>query len=202
MKLGSKRDHKPIGWTGLALITLLFVNGVVLGALFLDHQARTAPGFCATCHNMAANVASYLSSNHMDNVHYQANVGCRDCHRDYNVLAELRAVGRYLTGNYEPVLARRTFSQEMCTRCHISLSYHATRTDYLVRNPHLSHWPDLSCSDCHLSHESQIDYCTYCHDNGGQRMTGEPSVPRADNPWARLHRLKRAESLHSEIIGE
>jgi hypothetical protein len=134
---------------------------------------------------MEAHVVSYVSSSHLDNIHYQANVGCKDCHTDYSLMAELKSAWRYLQGDDEEVLSRRVFSQEMCNRCHVSMEYQANRTDFLVRNPHLSHWPDLVCGDCHLAHDEQIDYCTNCHDNGGQRMTGEPVVPRADNPWAK-----------------
>ena len=64
------------------------------------------------------------------------------------------------------------------------MEYHAARTDYLIRNPHLSHWPDVKCTTCHISHGEQVDYCSQCHDNGNQRMTGGEIIPRAENPWA------------------
>ncbi|MGA9349664.1 MAG: cytochrome c3 family protein [Anaerolineae bacterium] len=182
----SEPESKPIGWTRLALIVALSMNVVALGVLSLDHHARTNPRSCAFCHNMEAHVVSYLSSNHLDNIHYQANVGCKDCHTGYSLMAELKSAWRYLRGDYEEVFSQRVFSQEVCNRCHISMEYQANRTDFLVRNPHLSHWPDLVCGDCHLAHDKQIDYCANCHDNGGQRMTGEPIVPRADNPWANV----------------
>jgi len=72
----------------------------------------------------------------------------------------------------------------MCTQCHISGDYLAAQTDFLVRNPHESHWPNLKCVDCHMSHENQVNYCGRCHDNGGQRLVEMPIVPRANNPWA------------------
>ena len=162
---------------------MVALNLVVAAALFVDHYSRTRPRACATCHVMRPYVDSYLADEHMDGIHRQAGVGCRDCHADYSVLDELASAWRYTWGNYR--IGGRTFDQAACNRCHISLAYHAARTDFLVRNPHLSHWPDLVCGDCHLAHDGQIDYCAYCHDNGGQRMTGEPIVPRADNPWAR-----------------
>ena len=129
------------------------MNVVALGVLSLDHHARTNPRFCASCHNMESHVVSYLSSNHLDNIHYQANVDCKDCHTGYSPI--IKSVWRYLRGG-EKVFSRRVFGQEMCTRCHISMEYQADRTDSLVRNPHLSHWPDLVCGDCHLAHDELV----------------------------------------------
>lgn len=60
----------------------------------------------------------------------------------------------------------------------------AIKTDHLMRNPHLSHIPDLLCSDCHVSHRPQINTCGEWHDNGGQRPTGGGIFPRAENAWA------------------
>lgn len=183
--LTSKIRHATGSRASVALVVLLSLNATVLGVSSLDNYTRTHPEFCGTCHVMQRYVESYLTGNFMDNIHKQADVGCRDCHTDYTLTHRAEIVSRYVTGIYQPALERRTFDQAMCTRCHISMAYHADRTDYLVRNPHLSHWPDLACGDCHLAHAAQIDYCRYCHDNGGQRLTGGPIAPRADNPWAR-----------------
>ncbi len=179
------RPRLPSGsWISVALIASLSINVAALGTTYLDNYARTHPEFCGTCHVMRRYVDSYLTGNHMDNIHKQADVGCGDCHTGFTLAHGLRSVWRYVAGDYEPVLSRRSYDQSMCTRCHISMLYHADRTDFLVRNPHLSHWPDLTCGDCHLSHDAQFDYCSGCHDNGGQRMTGGPVLPRAENPWA------------------
>jgi len=40
------------------------------------------------------------------------------------------------------------------------------------------------CGNCHISHGQQVNMCINCHDNGNQRITGQPIVPRAENPWA------------------
>lgn len=172
-------------WPVIVLVLVLSLNLAVIAALSVDHYSRTSARFCASCHIMKPYADSYQASDHMDSIHRQAHVGCRDCHAGYTVLDELESVWRYYGwGDDQELLGRRVFDQAMCTRCHISMQYHAARTDFLVRNPHLSHWPDLVCGDCHPAHADQIDYCSYCHDNGGQRMTGAPIVPRADNPWA------------------
>ncbi len=167
-------------WVNIAFVVI--AAGVLTGGALL-HQSDTNPEFCATCHNMEKHVDSYLNSDNLDNIHKQANVQCKDCH-DYPIPAEIESGIKYITGNYDESMPRRKFSDEMCTQCHISLSYHADRTDFLTRNPHMSHWPDLKCTTCHISHGEQKDYCSGCHENGGQRMTGGEIIPRAENPWA------------------
>jgi len=179
-----KKILKRIGIWGTAFIVLVVLNVVFFSAWGVDHYSRINPEFCSTCHNMESHVESYIEGNTMDNVHYQAGVGCKDCHSDYSITDEVASVWHYVTGNYEEVLSRRKFEDDMCTSCHISMEYLAANTDYLVRNPHQSHWPDVRCGACHLSHDDQVDYCARCHDNGGQRLTGGEIIPRADNPWA------------------
>jgi hypothetical protein len=96
--------------------------------------------------------------------------------------AEIRSGVKFLTGNYtvdksgnlQPV----KFTDAMCTKCHISDQHVATLTDFLARNPHDSHNLELPCNTCHVSHGAQIDYCAQCHDNGGQRMIGQPIQSR------------------------
>jgi len=188
INVSSKKAHtspqQRWHWSTIGLLLLALVNVIVVCAWAVDNYTRTTPTFCKSCHIMQGHVDSYLTGNFMDSVHRRAGVGCKDCHQDYSVADEIGSLLKYATGNYERVPSRRKFDQAMCTRCHISLEYHANRTDYLTRNPHLSHWPDLRCGTCHLSHDKQVDYCARCHDNGGQRMTEGPIVPRARNPWA------------------
>ena len=194
MKLNLKREktekldkpRKNINWikvlliSSISLVILIFVG---LGSMEVIHQSDTNPNLCATCHIMQPNVTSYLTSNNLDHVHEQAGVECKDCH-DYSVSAEISSGVNFLIGNYEVneegTLLKVTYSNEMCLECHISEKRLATNTDFLFRNPHLSHWGYLPCSDCHLSHGEQIDYCSGCHENGGQRMTGAPIVDRGN----------------------
>ncbi len=58
----------------------------------------------------------------------------------------------------------RLDSDKMCLKYHISYEHIANQTDYLVRNPHLNHWPEPACRTCHVSHGEQIDYCSECDD--------------------------------------
>lgn len=179
-----RRLRLKVHWAVIVLTVVILFNITGFVVWSVDRETRTNPEFCSSCHIMERYVDSYLNSNRLDNVHMQANVGCKDCHVDYTLRDELESGFKFLTGDYEKVLSRRRFDDQMCLNCHISMEYQAQRTDFLTRNPHLSHWPDLRCGSCHLAHDRQVDYCSQCHDNGGQRMTGDPIVPRAHNPWA------------------
>ncbi len=171
------------GWTigGIAVVVLiLVVVGITTGGS-LVYLSNTSPEFCGSCHIMQKNVKSYLSSNHMDHVHAQANVQCKDCH-DYSIPAEIYSGISYAIGNYtvnsKGELLKVSYTDDMCLKCHISDDYMANATDFLHRNPHKNHNGDLDCKACHISHGEQINYCGTCHDNGGQRMTGEKAGRR------------------------
>ncbi len=179
------RGRRRLVTAGRVLIALVLFNVALLAAFALDQTSRRNPEFCSNCHNMTAHVESYVNGNHMDAAHRRAKVGCKDCHFDYTVVDEMRSVVAYVMGDYEEVFRRRVFDQEMCTGCHVGMDYQATRTDHLARNPHRGHYPDLRCGACHLAHARQVDYCGACHDNGGQRMTGDPVRARAVAPWLR-----------------
>jgi nitrate/TMAO reductase-like tetraheme cytochrome c subunit len=181
---------KKINWLKVSLIAniglvVLIVFG--LGGMAIIHQSDTNPNLCALCHPMQANVQSYQTSTNLDNLHMQAGVACKECH-DYTIPQEIRSGINYLIGNYEVdtngELLQREYEDEMCLKCHLDYEYLAQSTDYLVRNPHLHHSDELPCRTCHLSHGEQIDFCSGCHDNGGQRLVGGVVIPRAENPWA------------------
>jgi len=158
----------------LALIIVGFAGGEII------HQSDTNPNFCAMCHIMQPNVNSYLTSNHMDNIHMQAGVECKECH-DYNVIAETTSGINFLIGNYEVnktgELVQRKYSDSMCLKCHVSYDHIAEQTALLARNPHNNHNGQLPCSSCHISHDAQVDYCSACHENGGQRMIESMNTP-------------------------
>jgi nitrate/TMAO reductase-like tetraheme cytochrome c subunit len=180
------KTKKKTNWLKISVI----VNGVIilgvavaLGAMAILHQSDTNPQFCGTCHIMDEYVESYTSGTNMDSVHAKAGVQCKECHSAYGIPEEIESGFKFVTGNYDPTVPQRKFDDDMCTQCHISLDFVADQTDYLRRNPHRSHTSDLKCRTCHISHGEQIDYCSQCHDNGGQRMIGDEIVPRVDNPY-------------------
>ena len=180
------QEKKKFNWIKFSLIANIILVagiGVALASMAILHQSDTNPQFCATCHNMEPYVESYLTGNTMDSVHAKAGVQCKECHSDYDVPAEIKSGINFITGNYDKSMPQRKFGDEVCNQCHISMEYMAAQTDYLRRNPHASHWPDLKCRSCHISHDEQVDYCSQCHDNGGQRLTGAEIFPRVDNPY-------------------
>ena len=180
VKIPKMKNKKKV-WTiiGIVVLFLVIAGGATGG--YLIHLSNTSPQFCATCHIMDFNVNSYLTSNDLDNVHNQAGVQCKECH-DYPVKAEITSGIKFLVGNYtvgkDGRLLPVTYSNTMCLKCHISYQHVATSTDFLAKNPHNSHNGELACKTCHVSHGDQIDYCSQCHDNGGQRMVGEEPKPR------------------------
>jgi len=164
---------------GITLIFLVIAGGA--GGGYLLHLSNTSPAFCGTCHVMDKNVSSYMNSNHLDNVHFQAGVQCKDCH-DYPVSAEIDSGVNFLVGNYsvgpDGELLKVEYDDQMCLDCHISYPFMARATDYLFRNPHNNHNGELECRTCHMSHEAQIDFCSSCHTNGGQRMIEDEATER------------------------
>ena len=191
-----KRSYILVPVFAIAVMCVVVVLAASGG--FLIHQSNTNPNLCGSCHVMQPNVQSYLTSKNLDHVHEQAGVACKDCH-DYPVQAEIASGVNYLTGNYfvnaDGTMPKRTFDDAMCLKCHISPEHLANKTDFLARNPHFSHWGDLKCADCHVSHGQQINLCAECHDSGGQRMTGGEIFPRAENPWADPNRQRPASAL-------
>jgi hypothetical protein len=179
---GQTKKNRKLGvW---AIISIVMAVLVVVGAAsggYLIHLSNTSPEFCATCHIMDKYVISYLSSNDLDNLHLQANVECKECH-DYPLSAEIRGGVNYIFSNYmvdeNGDLLPVVYDDDICLQCHISKEFVAQATDFLAKNPHNSHNGMMSCRTCHVSHGDQIDYCSRCHDNGGQRMIGEERVPR------------------------
>ena len=190
---GNQTDAKPnlfrrifsrISWSFVILLLLLIGSLATTAFFVVDDYTHENAEFCGNCHNMEYHVNSYLDSDHLDHAHAEAGVKCQDCHTDYTTTEKLVSVRQYVSGDYPRIPYKRKVQDEMCLNCHVSLEHQAERTDFLGKNPHQSHWPDLRCGSCHLSHEEQVDYCSRCHENGGQRMIGEPFEPRSYNPWA------------------
>lgn len=200
------KNKKPRNWLKISVIANIVIVvgiGIALSAMAILHQSDTNPNFCGTCHIMDPYVDSYLTSDNLDNVHAKGNVQCKECHSAYDIPAEIESGIKFITGNYDKSMPQRKFDDDMCIQCHISNDYIADQTDYLKRNPHRSHWPDLKCRHCHISHGEQIDYCSQCHDNGGQRMTGDPIIPRADNPYDDYPDLpEKPETSESQVTPE
>lgn len=174
---------KPSIFT-LALIAFGILIVFTAVGFSMDHVSRVNPNLCGLCHNMTDHVDSFLNQNHLDNVHYQANVGCKDCHSDYTVAQELSSLVSYISGNYSEPMDKIKVNDDMCFQCHIDHEHLAKSTDLLFRNPHQGHFAELRCRTCHVSHDKQVNYCGSCHDNGGQRMIEDQYYARSENPFA------------------
>jgi len=176
------KTRRLLGVSIFVYIAILVVAVGVSASAVVIHESDTNPSFCGTCHIMEPNVTSYLTSDNLDHVHSQAGVLCKDCH-DYPLAEEIRAGVNFLTGNYvlneTGELPQRDFGDEICTQCHVSLENVARSTDFLYYNPHDTRMGTFTCNTCHVSHGEQIDYCSECHTNGGQRMIGD-TTPRAE----------------------
>lgn len=131
---------------------------------------------------MTRYVDAFASGRDLDAAHARAGVPCTGCHAGYTFAVRAKTAALYALG-VVGAPTRRRYGDAMCNACHVSLERQAQKTDFLTRNPHRSHWPELACVDCHVGHGRQIDFCDGCHDNGGQRLTGDPVSPRAPNPW-------------------
>jgi len=166
-----------------ALTVAASVLAVLAGAsIAAERHLSREPEGCVACHAMRPYVASYRTGRDLDAAHARASVACTGCHQGYSLPVRVTTAALYATGAVDAP-KRKRYDDAMCNRCHVSLRHQAGHTDLLVRNPHQSHWPELGCADCHLAHARQVDFCGQCHDNGGQRMTGDPVVSRAPNPW-------------------
>ena len=176
-----KKTRKKGTWTIVGIIVLVLLVGGGAAGGYIIHLSNTSPEFCQVCHIIEPNVTSYLTSNNLDNIHYQAGVQCKECH-DYPLDAEIIGGIKFLVGDYsvdnEGKLLPVTYEDDMCLQCHISKEHVAQLTDFLYRNPHKYHNGYPTCKTCHVSHGEQIDFCSQCHDNGKQRMIGEEIEPR------------------------
>ncbi|MBQ9955430.1 MAG: cytochrome c3 family protein [Eggerthellaceae bacterium] len=159
-----------LGIVGAVVVAIVVVAGACYAAFHDD------PAFCnAVCHApMDTYVENYNEGDGMARVHMEANVTCLDCHEP--TLSQQVSEGMaWVTGNFKNELDMMTdYDNEQCLKCHISEEFQAAKTDFLKLNPHSDAHQVLKCTDCHKSHRDQVDYCSSCHDNEGQRMITWP----------------------------
>lgn len=159
-------------WT-ILIILVVAAYPAAKGAEFVFHQN---PDNCSVCHLMDSHVDSYYESSHMDQAHEAAEVLCTDCH-DSSLSSNVRMVGNYLIGNYEDFDPSVAQDDSMCADCHALDEVVEVTSAYGEFDPHGAfHGLNMDCNFCHRSHEAQIDYCSYCHLNGGQIMVEEAAV--------------------------
>lgn len=84
----------------------------------------------------------YLAGRHVT----EQGLSCADCHGD---------------GEGNGVIEK-----ENCLSCHEETDIiEAGKKQIAVmdRNPHLGHYPDLSCAECHQGHDEMMNFCDSCH---------------------------------------
>ncbi|MFC1531789.1 cytochrome c3 family protein [Thermodesulfobacteriota bacterium] len=92
---------------------------------------------------------SWLTSDHLDNIHAKNMVACSSCH------------GPRLPNNAAIVPMAR------CLSCHYSYEKIAKETvseEFPDINPHDSHNGEIECTSCHHLHQTSQLYCLECHD--------------------------------------
>lgn len=87
---------------------------------------------------------SWNSSGELADSHRRANIGCSACHTNYDFDDSVLVADR-------------------CKSCHGDYEQLAPKTADRQRNPHKSHYGNLSCARCHQVHEPFFDYCDKCH---------------------------------------
>lgn len=139
---------------------ILLLAGMGYGAYQLTYLPKVA---CNSCHNIRPYVESYFGSDHLDNLHNQANVGCKECHKaSFSEMAG--ELVTYISGDYQVPMRETELSNETCLSCHLSYENVREKTSDLVPNPHDSpHDPNLACTTCHNSHRESELLCDQCH---------------------------------------
>lgn len=170
---GKKRKKWPI---------VLGVIVIVVAACAIGFSVWHAqPSFCnAICHSpMDKYVESYYEGDDMCRVHAEADVTCLDCH--VPTLSEQVQEGiTWIKGDFRPNLDLIRYDSDQCMVCHDEDAVRACTAQMeeagtLTRDPHANVHQMTDCVDCHRSHRNQVDYCTTCHDNGGQVMITYPA---------------------------
>ena len=143
-------------------LLVLFITLVLANLAYGGWQLTYNPNTCSICHNIRPYVESYYDSEYADHVHYEANVGCKDCHEATPLECASEGV-TYVTGNYENPMTEIRFPQEKCLQCHRSYESLVEQTSHLEPNPHDSHFGEMECYLCHKSHKDSENYCAECH---------------------------------------
>lgn len=163
---------------GRKLPVALGIVAVVLIAAIAGFSIwHQQPTFCnAICHSpMDVYVETYYEGDGLARVHAESDVTCLDCH-EAKLSQQVTEATRWLTGDFKENLDLINFDDQICLDCHDqALVEQGTATiAELEKDPHADAHQVMQCVDCHRSHRDQEDYCSNCHDNGGQHMITYP----------------------------
>lgn len=149
----------------LIVAVLVIVGGTGFGVFMV--KASHDPAFCTACHIMEPYYESYNNSNLLANKHAEAGLVCHDCHEP-SITTQAEEGIKYITGNYQTPLEKRSFSKDFCLECHenyeeVKFENVKAKTDFEESNPHDSHNGELECNTCHSMHQQSQVMCAQCH---------------------------------------
>ena len=94
--------------------------------------------------DLAEKYATWNQSEYLSNAHKDSDVYCLGCHETFGP-------------DDVDDMAKK------CKSCHGGFEQIAPKTMDLPRNPHKSHFGNISCVKCHNAHEKFNDFCDKCH---------------------------------------
>lgn len=162
-KTASPKKNKRLGFLMVGGFLVPFIVLVIAVLGYGGWQLTYNPKTCNLCHNIQPYVESYYQSENLDNVHADANVGCKECHKA-SVFSVVDEGWKYITGNYNSPMREIEYSKDQCLDCHRSYESLKDQTKDLQPNPHDSpHSANAECSTCHKSHRESTILCSQCH---------------------------------------
>lgn len=156
---------------GTAVITVIVLTLVGVGAAYALYEATGTAGFCARCHEMRPVVEAWQQSGH-------AHLSCFSCHakdgRFGQFLAHasgLESVARHFTGLYVRPISSEV-KDEVCLSCHEKvLDKNSAGDIIMVHGRHEA--KNVHCTDCHgrvahltpasLEKSPNRQLCVDCH---------------------------------------
>lgn len=147
-KLKSKKSKQP-GKRSKWLLLLLGLLVVIVVGGGAGLKASSTSAFCASCHEMSPESATYKVTSH-------ANLSCTTCHVSPGagnyVKSKLNLVGyfgKHITGNYSyPIVSSEPIKNEVCVSCHSTMRKVTPSGDINIpHETHLKH--EIACTACH-----------------------------------------------------
>jgi fumarate reductase flavoprotein subunit len=146
-----------------------------------DYEAVDMEDACLSCHGPYGKVARItdgpcnnphvshmigMECNECHSGHEPSKDACADCHDPHSLSDTHIASGVGCSACHEKNsegTSQADAPSDRCLECHGPLAQLAAMTMELDLNPHISHIPDLQCTDCHHAHREQENACLACH---------------------------------------
>lgn len=145
--------NKPFKYIIIIAGVLVSSYAVFMAAYF----ATSAPGFCASCHEIKSYVASWGKSPHQ-------KVGCLFCHEPRGALGKfhsksrgLNYVYRQFAGQYSVIVETQIFDQN-CIDCHLG-NYSQFPNAVKIGKDHYEYLKNKRrCAECHrdIGHQNTL----------------------------------------------